>query len=95
MTLTSITPVLRNQLKLKPSLSGAVVAKTKQGGTASSRGIRRGDVIIRVNDINVDSPAAFKAALESAKKSGRKFALVRLVRKSNTVLFITLPTDTR
>jgi hypothetical protein len=27
MTLTSITPVLRNQLKLKPSLSGAVEPK--------------------------------------------------------------------
>ena len=85
-----LSPQLRAQLRADDKLSGLVVVDIAAGSSASKRGLREGDVINEVNGDAVTSVPEFKKAIESAKKAGRKFVLVRLTRNGEDA-FVTLP----
>ncbi len=92
MDVSPLTPQLRARMRLDEKKNGLVVLGVKFGSEAAKRGLRRGDLIVDVNNETVKSVADLKAVFDKARKSGRKFALVKISRK-NEEAFVTLPLD--
>ena len=72
---------------------GVVVAEVEPNGAAAETGLRKGDVILEAGGKSVVRPADVRAALEAARKDGRKSVLLR-VKSAEGVRFVTLPTAT-
>lgn len=92
MQLSPLNAKLRQELNLSDNQSGVAVVDVASSSEAAKRGIRAGDVIVDINNTMVQSADEVKKAFESALKSGRKFALVRVLRGKDNA-FITLPTS--
>ncbi len=90
LSVAPITPQLRMRLRLDEKQTGLVVLDVKSGSEAAKQGVQDGDIITGVNNETVKSVADLRSALESARKAGRKFALVKISRKGEEA-FITLP----
>ncbi len=69
---------------------GVLVTEVSPGSPAARKGLRPGDHILEVAGISVDSPAAVRAAIEKARKEGRKSILL-LVRSGDAQRFVALP----
>lgn len=91
MQLTPLTPTVRQQLNLDDKQTGLAVVDLTDGSEAGKQGIQPNDVILDVNNEPVKSIGDFRKAFEAARKSGRKFALVKIMREKD-VAFVTLPT---
>ena len=88
LTLQSLTGEARAQLGLPNSVQGALVTNVVPGSTAAEKGLRPGDVIMRVNQRAVASAADAVAALNAAKESGENALL--LVRRGDAQRFVAL-----
>lgn len=91
MSISPITSVLREELHLDAKQTGLVVVDVKSGSEAAHRGIQPGDVIIDVNGDAIKTVDELKKAFEAARKNGRKFALLKVLRDKDSA-FVTLPT---
>lgn len=92
MSLADMDASLRERFGYAKEVDGVVVVELARNGEAAKQGLRFGDVIQKVNETDATSIKRFKSALEQARKSGRKHALLRVYREETT-LFITLPTE--
>ena len=90
MEVLPINPQLRARLQFDDKKSGLIILNVRNNSEAAKRGLQRGDLIIDVNSEPVKSVAELKTAFEKARKSGRKFALLKISRK-NEDAFVTLP----
>jgi serine protease Do len=81
MTLSELTETQRKELKVQ----GGVFVEAVQGGAAQRAGIRRGDVILAVNNVDVKSIEHFRELMAQADK-GRIVAL--LVRRGPNSIYI-------
>lgn len=87
MAVSPVTPQLADQLGLARDEQGVVVTDVDPAGPAGSAGLQPGDVITRVNERDVTTVAALRAAI-SARTD--KPALM-LVNRRGSSLFIALP----
>lgn len=90
MKLVAITPAVRQQFSLGKNTAGLLVTEIDREGAAAKNGILPGDMIREVNQQPVASAREFRTALEAAAKAGKKFALLRIMRRDGA-LFITVP----
>ena len=88
LTMASLTQKLRNGFDLRWGTVGVVV--TLVGREQGEKGLRRGDLIIQVNQKNVWLPEHIISAYKEAKKLGRK-KLLLLIERSNGFHFMVLP----
>ncbi len=70
---------------------GVVVADIDPEGLAAQKGLKSGDVILEAAGKSVARPADIAAALDAAKKEGRKAVLLR-VKSGDSVRFVALAT---
>jgi serine protease Do len=84
MTVGPLDDAARNRLNLPAEVRGALVETVDQRSDAGTKGLRRGDVITRVNDRAVATPADLTAAVDAAKKAGRSSVLVGVLRSGRT-----------
>lgn len=85
ITLQDLTPELVRQLRLPAGTEGALVRDIARGSTAQVSGLQMGDVILRVNRVDVGSASEATAEL-NAIESGRNAFL--LVQRGGTRVFI-------
>ena len=81
-------------LTLAPSNNGregVVIAEVDPEGAAARTGLRKGDVILDAGGKSVSRPADVRAAIDTAKKDGRKSVLLR-VKSAEGVRFVALAT---
>lgn len=90
MKLVTITPLLRQQFGLPNEAEGLLVTDIDRAGPAAKNGVQLGDIIRDVNQQPVKTGTEFKSTLAAADKAGKKFALLRILRKDGS-LFITVP----
>ena len=90
MSLVPITPKLREEYSLEANIGGLLVVDVKPLSESAKRGMQVGDIVTRVNDKEVKTVDDMRAGFDTAKKAGRKFALVRVQRGAD-MQFITLP----
>jgi len=77
----ALTPELSEQLGVEET-KGVVVSGVEHGSSADEAGLRRGDVILEVNQQLVDSPAAFAKATQGKDKA------LLLVRRADSTIFV-------
>lgn len=87
LTVQAITPEMRRHLGLDAA-SHLVVSGIEPGGAAAEAGVRRGDVILEVNQREVADLDAYQAALREA---GGKESVLFLVRRGQGTLFLVVP----
>lgn len=82
-----LTETIRNQTGLMTE-SGVVIREVDPNSPAARKGLKKGDLIMRVNRTPVASPEEFHQALADAAKSSNHVLL--LVRQGPRMLFVTL-----
>ncbi len=83
LTLAPLTPELARRSNLPAGARGVAITAVDSASDAAEKGIRPGFLIISVNQMPVTSPAEVAAAVEAARRAGRRSVL--LLVKSGTV----------
>jgi serine protease Do len=92
LSIQPLTPEIAESLGLEGGTKGVVVAGVEQGSVAEDAGLRRGDVVLEVNQQSVESVAAFRKALKQAQ--GKK-SILFLVRRGQNTVFLALKPPTK
>jgi serine protease Do len=91
-TLAPVTKETRQQFNLDQDEKGVVVADLDQDGPLADQGIRPGDVIKKVSDSDVESPADVKRLADRAK-ADKQQVLLMLVDRGGRSLFVAVKLD--
>jgi serine protease Do len=83
ITLQPLTTVLRQQLRLDEKVQGVVIAGISPSSDAATKGLQRGDIIVKIGQKPVSSPAEAAAAVEAERKAGKATVLM-LVQRGST-----------
>ncbi len=86
LSLMPLSDELRAQLGVDEDSEGVVVANVLPGSAASNKGLRRGDLIVAVDNKDVTRLADFDAAIADARSAGDSARL--LVRRGDGQLFV-------
>ncbi|PSK87249.1 serine protease Do [Limimaricola soesokkakensis] len=89
LSLSELTPELRQQLDLAEDAEGLVVTDVDPASDAAEKGVAAGDVITEAGQQPVASVADFEARVEEAREAGRK-SLLLLVRRAGDPRFVAL-----
>ncbi|MGA8756361.1 MAG: DegQ family serine endoprotease [Stellaceae bacterium] len=92
MTLSGITPELKDKYSLGEDAKGVVVVDVAKDSTAGDKGFHAGDLIMEAAQQEVKNPEQLAAKIDEAKKSGRKSILL-LVQRQGDLRFIALRVD--
>ena len=92
VSLTELSPQLRQQLGLSGSVHGAVVRGVTPGSPADQAGIGAGDVIVGVNNKSVNDPSEAVAAVHAALKGSGTVAL-RVLHQGQMAFIAITPGD--
>ena len=92
LTLSGITPDLKDKFSLGDDAKGVVVVKVDKDSSAADRGVHPGDLIMEAAQEEVKSPQDVTSRIDAAKKSGRKSILL-LVERQGDLHFVALRLD--
>jgi serine protease Do len=84
VSLSPITPQLRQQLDLADGQRGVVITQIQQGSPADQAGLQAGDVIVGVGEKNVANTAEASHAIRESLKENQAVAL-RIVRNGEPI----------
>ena len=80
----------RRAFAVADGVDGVVVVDIDPDGRAAAKGVRPGDVIVRVDDAHVTSPADVAAKIADARRADRASVLV-LIHRQDRQRFVALP----
>lgn len=91
LTVQEVTPELQGHLGLEAA-EGVVIAEVKRGSPAAEGGLRRGDVILELNQEQITGLDRYYSALQEARD---KESILFLVRRGQGTLYVvvSLPAD--
>jgi serine protease Do len=92
MTLSGITPELKDKYSLGDDAKGVVVVDVTTNSAAADKGFHPGDLIMEAAQEEVKNPQDLATKIEAAKKSGRKSILL-LVERQGDLRFVALRVD--
>lgn len=87
ITLEPVTPEVANRLNIPQNSHGLWISNVDQSSDAAEKGLRRGDVILSMNEHPVTSIGDAVAAINATKAAGRNTVLVLVQRGNNPPLF--------
>jgi serine protease Do len=97
VSLAPITDDARDKYAIAKDQKGVLITDVDGGTPAADRGLKPGDVIVEVQQVEVATPADVAAQVEKARKAGRGSVLM-LVQRGDGPSFVPLslkPDDTR
>ena len=80
MTLSTITDEIRNQMELDVDTDGLLVSNVEVGSDAETKGIRKGDIIIKSGQKSITAPMDLRDEIDNALDSARKSILLLIYR---------------
>ncbi|MGB0913637.1 MAG: PDZ domain-containing protein, partial [Phaeobacter italicus] len=89
MTITLLTPEMREELGVDEDMSGLVVLDIDETSEAFEKGLRAGDLITEVGQQKVTSISQMDDQITAARDAGRK-SLLLLVRRGGDPRFVAL-----
>jgi serine protease Do len=92
LTLSGITPELKDKFSLGDDTKGVVVVDVAQNSAAADKGVRPGDVIMEAAQQEVKRPQDVRSRIDAEKKAGRKSILL-LVERQGDLRFVALRID--
>jgi len=84
VTVRSLDPAARGRLGIPSDVDGVLVAGVAPGSDAAAKGVRSGDVIVRLNMRPVATPSDLTAGVSEAARAGRRSVLLLLYRDGRT-----------
>jgi len=91
LRLDTVTAELRVQYGLRMQQAGVLISGVAAGTDAFERNLGPGDVILRVQDTEVDSPQAVQAAVDAARARHQVFILALVLSKAQQTLGPQIP----
>lgn len=88
ITLQPLTADTRAQLQIPAGVQGVVIGGVNPNSDAAAKGLRRGDVILSINQMPTTTPEAAAAAVDAARRAGRKTVLILFQRGNSPGLFV-------
>jgi serine protease Do len=92
MTLSNVTPALKEKFSLGDTAKGVVVVEVAKDSPGAEKGLRPGDVIMEAAQEEVKNANQVVGKVADAKKSGRKSILL-LVERQGDLRFVALRLD--
>ncbi len=89
MKVAPFSPELKDKFQLQDGQKGVVITDVSPNTPATARGLKPGDVILEVQQVEVTSPADIQKQVEAARKADRKFVLM-LIQREGGVQYIPL-----
>jgi serine protease Do len=86
--LQALTPQVAQQLGVPATVRGVVIASVDQSSDAASNGLKRGDVILSINQQPVTSVNAAAQVVADAKKAGRDTVLLLVQRGTQPGIYV-------
>jgi serine protease Do len=83
LSLAPVTPDLARAANLPATARGVIITAVNPNSDAAEQGLRKGDLIMSVNNQPVTAPAQVIAGIDAARKAGRSSALL-LIKRGNT-----------
>ena len=83
ITLQPLTDTLRQQLRIDDKVAGVVIAGINPSSDAATKGLQRGDIILKIGQKGVTTPADAAAAVDAERKAGKDTVLM-LVQRGST-----------
>ena len=83
LSVANLTPDLRTKFGLSGDVTGAVVTSVDASGPAADKGMRAGDVIVEVTQVEVKSASDVAQQVDAAQKSGLKSVLLLVDRQGD------------
>ncbi|PJE33470.1 serine protease [Pseudooceanicola marinus] len=90
MSLSELTPDLRQQLDLGQDIDGLVVTDVDEMAEAYEKGVRAGDLITDAGQQKISTVAELEEQISVAEEAGRKSILL-LIRRQGDPRFVALP----
>ena len=90
LKIAPLSDELKQKYKLDDKATGVVITEVTDGGLASDRGLKPGDLIVEVQQQSVASPAELMKHLAEARDAGRKSVLL-LVQNKDGLRWVPLP----
>ena len=89
--LSSLTPETRRSFNLGDSVTGGVViTRVDPDSDAATKGLQAGDVVLRIGNRAVRTPADFQAGVAEAKKGGRSSVLLLVTHQAGGTGFVAI-----
>jgi serine protease Do len=93
MELAGLSADIRKSFQIKDNVKGVVVSSVEPNSAAAEKGLRAGDVIQEVNQVAVSDPSQVSQAIDAAKKSGKKTALLLISNAQGDARFVALAVE--
>jgi len=90
LSLAPLTPELGRASNLPATARGVIITGVDPNGDAADQGLRRGDLIMSVNNQPVTSPAQVIAGVDAARRAGRTSVLLLIKRGNSPEAFVAL-----
>ena len=74
----------------KAATSGAVITKVDADSDAAEKGLQAGDVVLKIGNRTVRTPADFQSGVTDAKKGGRSSVLLLVARTQGGTGFVAI-----
>jgi len=91
--LAPLTPQARRARQLDDSATGVVITRVDPDSKAAEQGLAAGDVVLKINNRNVATPADIQNGIAEAKKQGRKSVLLLVARAQGQTGFVAVELD--
>jgi serine protease Do len=95
LSLQALTPELARATKLPLTARGVLVTAVDPSSDAAEQGLQRGDLVMSVNRQPVTTPAQVNAAVEAARRAGRKSVLLLVKRGPGPEAFVGIDISAR
>ena len=92
MSLSELTPELREQLELDQDIDGLVVTDVDEMAEAFEKGVRAGDLITDAGQQKISTVAELQEQITVAEEAGRRSILL-LIRRQGDPRFVALPLE--
>ena len=86
--LTALTPRIAQQLGIPATVRGVAIASVDPSSDAASNGLKRGDVILSINQAPTPTVAAASQIVADAQKAGRDTVLLLVQRGAQPGLYV-------
>jgi len=90
LELVAVDDTTRKQYGLDDKAAGAVISDVDSDSAAADKGLRPGDLIIRIGSVDVTKPQQVLDEIEKERKAGKASVLLRVM-SSGSPLFVAVP----